>query len=41
VRDLPCGGYRIYLAPEVPRIFCRSCGLVKRERLEFLADNAR
>jgi len=39
VRDLPCGPYRIYLAFEVRRVACRSCGKVKRERLEFLADN--
>jgi transposase len=30
---------RIYLAFEVRRVQCRSCGKVKRERLEFLADN--
>lgn len=30
---------RIYLAFEVRRVECRSCGKVKRERLEFLADN--
>lgn len=41
VRDLPCGGYRIYLELEVRRVLCRTCGRVKRERLEFLADNAR
>jgi transposase len=39
VRDLPCGPYRIYLEFEVRRVACRSCGKVKRERLEFLADN--
>jgi transposase len=38
-RDLPCGPYRIYLEFEVRRVACRSCGKVKRERLEFLADN--
>jgi transposase len=41
VRDLPCGAWRIYLEFEVRRVACRSCGLVKRERLPFLADNAR
>src|SRR6266540_603649 len=30
---------RIYLELEVRRVHCRSCGKVKRERLEFLADN--
>lgn len=39
VRDLPCGPYRIYLELEVRRVACRRCGKVKRERLEFLADN--
>lgn len=39
VRDLCSGDMRIYLAFEVRRVECRSCGKVKRERLEFLADN--
>jgi transposase len=39
VRDLPCGDTRIYLEVEVRRVRCRSCGTVKRERLDFLADN--
>ena len=39
VRDLSCGDMRIYLDFEVRRVECRSCGKVKRERLEFLADN--
>jgi transposase len=39
VRDLSCGDARIYLEVEVRRVPCRSCGLVKREQLEFLADN--
>jgi len=30
---------RIYLEFEVRRLLCRSCGKVKRERLDFLADN--
>jgi len=38
-RDLSCGDARIYLEFEVRRVQCRSCGRVKRERLEFLADN--
>ena len=40
VRDLPCGPYRIYLDLEVRRVDCRRCGKVKRERLEFLLENA-
>ena len=39
VRDLPCGDTRIFLEIEVRRVQCRSCGKVKRERLDFLADN--
>ncbi len=40
VRDLPCGAWRLYLELEVRRVLCRSCRRVKRERLEFLTDNA-
>ena len=40
VRDLPSAGFRIFLELEVRRIACRCCGTVKRERLDFLADNA-
>ena len=39
VRDLSCGDTQIYLEFEVRRVQCRRCGKVKRERLEFLADN--
>ncbi|MEI7538980.1 MAG: ISL3 family transposase [Comamonadaceae bacterium] len=39
VRDLSCGDKRIFLEIEVRRVQCRSCGKVKRERLDFLADN--
>ena len=39
VRDLPCADTRVYLDLEVRRVYCRSCGGVKRERLDFLADN--
>jgi transposase len=39
IRDLACGDTRVYLEFEVRRVSCRSCGKVKRERLEFLADN--
>jgi transposase len=41
VRDLPSGGFRIVLELAVRRLDCRDCGSVKRERLEFLADNSR
>jgi transposase len=41
VRDLPCGGLRIFLQLEVRRVACRRCDAVKRERLDFLADNPR
>jgi transposase len=40
VRDLSCAGYRIFLELEVRRLACRHCAAVKRERLDFLADNA-
>lgn len=39
MRDLSCGDARVYLELEVRRVACRSCGKVKRERLDFLADN--
>jgi len=39
VRDLACADTRIYLEIEVRRMHCRCCGAVKRERLDFLADN--
>lgn len=39
MRDLSCGGHRIYLDLEVRRVNCRNCGKVKQERLSFLADN--
>src|SRR5580700_8865128 len=39
VRDLSCGDTRIFLEVEVRRVECRRCGKVKRERLDFLADN--
>ena len=38
-RDLSCGDTRIYLEFEVRRARCRTSGQVKREHLEFLADN--
>jgi len=39
VRDLSRGDTRIFLELEVRRVDCRCCGSVKRERLDFLADN--
>ena len=39
MRDLSCGGLRIFLDLEVRRVECRSCGKVKQEKLSFLADN--
>lgn len=41
VRDLQSAGFRIVLELEVRRVACRHCGIVKRERLDFLADNPR
>lgn len=39
MRDLACGDTRVFLEFEVRRVQCRCCGTVKRERLDFLADN--
>jgi hypothetical protein len=39
VRDRSCADTRIYLYIEVRGVYCRSCGKVKRERLDFPADN--
>jgi len=39
VRDLSCADTRIYLEIEVRRVQCKACGRVKRENLDFLADN--
>jgi len=41
VRDLSSAGFRIVLELEVRRVACRTCGTVKRERLDFLANNSR
>ena len=38
VRDLPCGGWRLYLDVEIRRVACTRCGLVKQERLPWLAE---
>lgn len=39
MRDLSCGTTRVYLEIEVRRVLCRCCGKVRREKLDFLADN--
>ena len=39
MRDLSCGDTRVYLDLDVRRLLCRSCGKVKTEKLDFLADN--
>jgi transposase len=39
VRDLSCADTRIYLEFDVRRVRCWDCGAVKREQLDFLADN--
>jgi transposase len=39
VRDLSCGDTRVWLGVEVRRLNCRTCGTVKTEHLDFLADN--
>ena len=39
VRDLSCGDTRIYLEFDVRRVLCELSGKVKREELDFLADN--
>jgi transposase len=37
---LSCADHRIYLNLEVRRVDCRRCGAVRRERLDFLVENA-
>ncbi len=39
MRDLSCGGIRVYLDIEIRRVQCRRCRLVKQELFGFLADN--
>src|SRR5256885_181339 len=39
VRDLSSGDTRVYLEVEFRRVACRSCGLVKQEKLPWIADN--
>jgi transposase len=41
VRDLDCGGTRIYLDFEYRRVFCQRCRAVKRETLTWLASSGR
>jgi transposase len=40
VRDLSCGDQRVYLDVQVRRVLCPECGGVKREQLDWLADNS-
>ena len=37
---MSCADHRIFLDLEVRRVDCRRCGAVKRERLDFLVENA-
>ena len=37
LRDLSCGDTRIYLEVELRRVWCRSCGAVKQEKLPWVA----
>ena len=37
LRDLSCGDTRIYLEIELRRVWCRSCGAVKQEKLPWVA----
>ena len=39
VRDLSSGDKRVYLEFSIRRVACRRCRGVKREGLEWLADN--
>jgi transposase len=39
VRDLACGDRRVYLELSVRRVNCPRCGGVKRQQLDWLADN--
>ena len=39
VRDLSCVDTRVYLEVEFRRVACRSCGLVKQEKLSWIAGN--
>ena len=36
---MSCGLARIYLEVDVRRVFCRQCGKVKREKIEWMANN--
>lgn len=39
VRDKACADARVYLRLDIRRLYCRRCLAVKRERIDFLADN--
>ena len=36
---MDCGGWHVYLEVFLRRVRCRDCDAVKRERLDWLADN--
>ncbi len=38
MRDLSCGDTRVWLVIKVRHVDCRTCGKVKTERLDFLAE---
>ena len=38
MRDLSCGDTRIYLELDIRRVECKRCGVMKQERLNWLAD---
>ena len=39
VRDLPCGTLHVLVEFELRRVTCHTCGGVKQERLDWLAEN--
>lgn len=39
VRDLPCGTLHVRLEFELRRVACHTCGGVKQEQLDWLAEN--
>jgi transposase len=41
VRDLDCADRHVYLELSIRRVLCRECKAVKREKLDWLADNPR
>lgn len=41
MRDLDCADRHVYLGLSIRRVLCRECKAVKREGLDWLADNPR